>query len=85
MDTVTHKTNTSAKRAATIIELVIAVLTCIGLVVAAWVNINSRVAILETETRNGREQMNEIKSDLKEIKHTTTTILLQLSNKADKK
>lgn len=72
------------KRAATILELLIGVVGCLGIAVTSWVNINSRITMLETQMKYEQEQKAEIKNDLKEIKSTTTAILIQLQNKIDK-
>lgn len=73
------------KRAANLTELVLGIVSMVGLIIASWVNINSRVSVLETEQKYNQDQMKEIKTDLKEIKEQTTTILLQLQNKEDKR
>lgn len=72
------------KRNATVTELLLVLAGSIGMIIAAWVNINSRVSILETQQENNSEQMREIKSELKQINKNTTDILIQLQNKADK-
>lgn len=72
------------KRNATITELLLVLAGSIGMIIAAWVNINSRVSILETQQENNSEQMKEIKAELKQINKNTTDILIQLQNKADK-
>lgn len=73
------------KRSASIIELLIGLSGSIIMMIAAWVSINNRVSILETEQKNSSEQMNEIKVELKQINKNTTDILIQLQNKEDKK
>jgi hypothetical protein len=79
-----NNVSANMKRSATITELVLAIVTFVGSIVASWVNINSRVSVLESQIIDQKQTQNELKSDMKEVKQNTVEILLKMEKKADR-
>lgn len=67
-----------------IYQLVISVLFVLGGIAGVWMNINSRLTIVETIQQNDANTTTEMKSTLKEISETQTKILIELQNKKNK-
>lgn len=59
-------------------QLIIAAVICMGTAIGAWVNINSRLAVNETETGNLKEEVKQLRDDVKHIRQTADAILFRL-------
>lgn len=66
------------------VQLVISVLIVLGAIFTTWMNVNSRIAILETKQQQNEDFKIEIRESLKELNHGQTKILIELQNKRDK-
>lgn len=66
------------------VQLVISVLVVLGAIFTTWMNVNSRIAILETKQQQNDDFKLEIRESLKELNNGQTKILIELQNKRDK-
>lgn len=66
------------------VQLVISVLIVLGAIFTTWMNVNSRIAILETKQQQNEDFKLEIRESFKEISNGQTKILIELQNKKDK-
>lgn len=71
-------TESKNEKTISLMQLVIAALICSGTAVGAWVNINSRLAVNETETANVKEEVKQLREDVKHIRKTADAILFRL-------
>lgn len=65
-------------------QLIISVLIVIASVFGAWVSVNSRLSILETQQKSDDQFRVEIRESLKEISQVQTTILIKLEDKQNR-
>ena len=65
-------------------QLIISVLIVLGAVFGAWVSVNSRLSILETQQKSDDEFRIEIRQSLKELSDGQTAILIKLEDKKNK-
>lgn len=73
------------KKNITLGELLVAGLAVIGSVLAFWINVNVRLAILEKDIVTSRESYERIEKKLDNIERGQTDILLQLKDKENRK
>lgn len=66
------------------IQLIISVLVVLGAIFTTWVNVNSRLAILETKQSDDDGFRVEVRNYFKELSTGQTSILIELQNKKDK-
>ncbi len=65
-------------------QLIISVLIVLGAVFGAWVSVNSRLSILETQQKSDDQFRVEIRESLKELSDGQTTILIKLEDKQNR-
>ena len=65
-------------------QLVMSVLVVIGTIVSVWINVNSRLAILETKQNDDDSFRTEIRTSLKDIQDGQTQIRIELENKKNR-
>jgi hypothetical protein len=65
-------------------QLIISVLIVLASVFGAWVSVNSRLSILETQQKSDDQFRVEIRESLKEISQVQTTILIKLEDKQNR-
>lgn len=67
-----------------IYQLIISVLIVLGSLFTTWLNVNSRLAIIETKEIGYENNLSEIKADTKHISEVLMTIQIDLQNKKNK-
>lgn len=67
-----------------LVQLFISVVVIVGAMFTTWVNLNSRLAIIETKQEEVNLKYVEINLALKELNAGQTKILIELQNKEDK-
>ena len=65
-------------------QLIISVLIVLGSLFTTWLNVNSRLAIIETKEIGYENNLSEIKADTKHISEVQTQILIEMQNKKNK-
>ena len=65
-------------------QLVISVIVVVGAMFTSWVNVNTRLSVIETKEAIYDSDMKIIKQELKEISLTNMKILIELQNKKNK-
>jgi hypothetical protein len=65
-------------------QLIISVLIVLGAVFGAWVSVNSRLSILETQQKSDEQFRVEIREILKDLSDKQTTILIKLEDKQNR-
>lgn len=72
------------KRNVEVIELIMTALVVLGAIAATWVNINSRLSILETKQDSDEDFKIEMRTYFKELQEGQTEILIKLEDKQNK-
>ena len=65
-------------------QLIISVLIVLGAVFGVWVNVNSRLSILETQQKSDDEFKVEIRECLNKLSDGQTAILIKLEDKQNR-
>lgn len=66
------------------VQLIISVLVILGAIFTSWMNVNSRIAILETKQAEDEEFRIEVRAYFRELSEGQTKILIQLENKENR-
>lgn len=66
------------------VQLIISVLIVLGAIFTTWMNINSRISILETKQMENESFRIEMKGYFKELTTGQTKILIEMEGKKDK-
>lgn len=65
-------------------QLLFSFFTLLIVIITAWVNINSRISILETQQQTDNEFKGEVRNYFKELTDGQTLMLIKMENKKNR-
>lgn len=65
-------------------QLLLSFFSLLIIIITAWVNISSRIAIMETQQQNDNEFKIEVRNYFKELSDGQTLMMIKLENKKNR-